>query len=98
VKTVADTLQRWVDEDGIDGFNISYAINPGDFEDVIKYLWRDLRKRGVFWDDYTALTTRENYLQDGKGPRLRRDHLGAVYTWQVDSKDVPLKRKRKLES
>ncbi|CAM1510941.1 Fc.00g084540.m01.CDS01 [Cosmosporella sp. VM-42] len=35
-KTVADILQKWIDEAGIDGFNISYAINPGDFEDIIK--------------------------------------------------------------
>ncbi|KAL2444295.1 Dimethyl-sulfide monooxygenase [Exophiala dermatitidis] len=82
-KTVADILQKWVDETDIDGFNISYAVNPGDFEDVIKYLLPELRARGVFWDDYVANTTRENYLQDGKGPRLRSDHPGAQYRWSA---------------
>lgn len=95
-KTVADVLQKWVDEADIDGFNISYAINPGDFQDMIKYLWPELRKRGVFWDDYAASTTRENYLQDGQGPRLRRDHPGATYTWRAESEEEPLKKKRKL--
>jgi alkanesulfonate monooxygenase SsuD/methylene tetrahydromethanopterin reductase-like flavin-dependent oxidoreductase (luciferase family) len=30
-KTVADRLQRWVNEAGIDGFNVSYAVCPGGF-------------------------------------------------------------------
>ena len=83
-KTVADTLQTWVDEAGIDGFNISYAINPGDFEAVIKWLLPELRARGVFWEDYTASTTRENYFGDGLGPRLRADHPGAKYNWPAE--------------
>jgi alkanesulfonate monooxygenase SsuD/methylene tetrahydromethanopterin reductase-like flavin-dependent oxidoreductase (luciferase family) len=44
--TVADILERWVDETGIDGFNLSYAIAPGDFEDVVKWLLPELRERG----------------------------------------------------
>ncbi|KAI1616960.1 alkanesulfonate monooxygenase [Exophiala viscosa] len=83
-KTVADILQRWVEESGIDGFNLSYAVNPGDFEDMIKWLLPELRARGVFWDDYVATTTRENYLQDGKGPRLRDDHPGSQYKWRAE--------------
>lgn len=83
-KTVADILQRWVEETDIDGFNISYAVNPGDFEDIIKYLLPELRARGVFWDDYVATTARENYLQDGKGPRLRDDHPGSQYKWPAE--------------
>lgn len=83
-KTVADILQRWVDETGIDGFNIAYAVNPGDFEDIIKWLLPELRARGVFWEGYTGSTTRENYLQDGRGPRLREDHPGAKYKWTAE--------------
>ncbi|KAI2468482.1 Nitrilotriacetate monooxygenase component A/pristinamycin IIA synthase subunit A [Annulohypoxylon bovei var. microspora] len=83
-KTVSDFLQTWIDEAGIDGFNISYAINPGDFEDIIKFLLPELRARGVFWDDYVANTTRENYFQDGLGPRLRDDHPGSKYKWTAE--------------
>ncbi|KAH8650013.1 alkanesulfonate monooxygenase [Xylariales sp. PMI_506] len=81
-KTVADILQKWIEEADIDGFNLSYGINPGDFEDIVKYLLPELRARGVFWEDYYASTTRENYFQDGLGPRLREDHPGAKYTWK----------------
>lgn len=83
-KTVADILQRWIEESGVDGFNLSYAVNPGDFEDMIKWLLPELRARGVFWDDYVATTTRENYLQDGRGPRLRDDHPGSQYKWRAE--------------
>lgn len=82
--TVADILQKWVDESGIDGFNLSYAVNPGDYEDMAKWLLPELRRRGVFWDDYEASTTRENYLGDGKGPRLRDDHPGAKFKWAAE--------------
>jgi alkanesulfonate monooxygenase SsuD/methylene tetrahydromethanopterin reductase-like flavin-dependent oxidoreductase (luciferase family) len=82
-KTVADTLQRWIDEAGIDGFNISYAACPADFEDVVKYLIPELKARGVFWDPIAAegKSTRDNYLGDGKGDRLRADHPGSQYKW-----------------
>ncbi|EXJ77954.1 hypothetical protein A1O3_09113 [Capronia epimyces CBS 606.96] len=82
--TVADILQHWVDETGVDGFNCSYAVNPGDFEDIINHLFPVLRARGVFWHDYAADTARENYLQDNAGPRLRPDHPGAKYKWPAE--------------
>jgi alkanesulfonate monooxygenase SsuD/methylene tetrahydromethanopterin reductase-like flavin-dependent oxidoreductase (luciferase family) len=82
--TVANILERWIEESGIDGFNLSYAIAPADFEDIVKYLLPELRWRGVFWDDYVATTTRENFFQDGKGPRLRDDHPGSQYKWAAE--------------
>ena len=82
-ETVVNELQRWIDETGIDGFNISHAISPGSFEDVIKWVIPVLKARGVFWDPKAAegMTMRENYLADGLGPRLRDDHPGAKYKW-----------------
>lgn len=82
--TVADALQRWIDVGGIDGFNFSYATSPGTFEDMIKWLWPELRKRGVLQEEYDVVggSTRENYMADGLGPRLRRDHPGAAFTWR----------------
>ncbi|KAI5861152.1 Nitrilotriacetate monooxygenase component A/pristinamycin IIA synthase subunit A [Durotheca rogersii] len=86
-QTVADTLQAWVDKAGIDGFNLSYAVCPGDFEDVVRWLLPELRARGVFWADYAAATTRENYFQDGRGPRLRSDHPGSRHKWPAEAKE-----------
>ncbi|KAL4869936.1 hypothetical protein BDV12DRAFT_195940 [Aspergillus spectabilis] len=84
-KTVADILERWITETGVDGFNISYAVGPGDLEDVVKYLIPELSSRGVFWDPIAAegRTTRENYFgtEFEKSSRLSRDHPGAKYRW-----------------
>ncbi|KAF2702764.1 alkanesulfonate monooxygenase [Pleomassaria siparia CBS 279.74] len=82
--TVADVLQTWITEADIDGFNVSYAVNPGDFEDILRWLLPELRRRGVFWETYLAGTTRENYSADGLGPRLREDHPGAQYKWPAE--------------
>jgi hypothetical protein len=71
-KTVVDELQRWVDEADVDGFNLSHAISPGTFEDIIEWVIPELKQRGVFWDPKEAegLTMRENFLADGLGPRV----------------------------
>lgn len=79
--TVANILQQWVDEAGVDGFNISYATTPGTFEDLVKYLWPELKKRGVLQEQYAGSSMRENYLQDGKGPRARDWHPAKEYAW-----------------
>lgn len=82
-QTVADIMQKWVDVAGIDGFNLSYAISPGSFEDVIQYLIPELRKRRVFGgdDDSEGLSMRERFLGDNKGPKLRDDHPGSAFKW-----------------
>ncbi|SPO02048.1 related to DUF895 domain membrane protein [Cephalotrichum gorgonifer] len=49
-KTVADVLEKWVLETGVDGFNLSYAIVPGDLEDHAKLLVPELKAREVKWN------------------------------------------------
>ncbi|OTB03434.1 hypothetical protein M426DRAFT_23797 [Hypoxylon sp. CI-4A] len=83
-KTVADYLQKWQEESGVDGFNLGTALYPADLEDIVKLLLPELKARGLFWDDYAASTARENYLGDGLGPKLRKDHPGSKYTWHAD--------------
>lgn len=78
-QTVADIMQRWMDEANVDGFNISYATTPGTFEDLITYLWPELRRRGVLQTTYAGSSMRENYLQDGLGPRSREGHPARKY-------------------
>ncbi|UJO22254.1 Dimethyl-sulfide monooxygenase [Fulvia fulva] len=78
-QTVADYMEMWVREARVDGFNISYATTPGTFDDLIKYLWPELRKRGVLQQEYAGGSMRENYLQDGKGPRAREGHPATKY-------------------
>lgn len=84
--TVADILQAFIQEADVDGFNLSYAVSPGTFVDISKYLFPELRRRGVFWDEYHVPggSARENYLADDGGPRLRPDHPGAQYKWEAE--------------
>ncbi|OKL64193.1 hypothetical protein UA08_01009 [Talaromyces atroroseus] len=83
--TVADALEKWVDVAGVDGFNFSYTVSPGTFRDMITYLFPELRRRGVIWDDYEVPggAARENYFMDGKGPRVREHHPARKYAWTM---------------
>jgi len=89
--TIANTMQRWVDEAGVDGFNISYATTPGTFQDLITYLWPELRRRGVLQTEYAGKTMRENYLHDDGGPKVREGHPARQYGLRKEANggDVP---------
>ncbi|KOS41081.1 hypothetical protein ACN38_g8053 [Penicillium nordicum] len=91
---VADNMERWVAEADVDGFNLAYAIKPGSFKDIIDLLIPELRKRGLFWDDYAVPkgTYRENlYGQPGQsGPHA--DHPASKYRWNagVDASEAAI--------
>jgi hypothetical protein len=74
---VADTLQEWVDETDVDGFNLAYAITPGSFADVIEHVVPVLTERGAYQADYQPGSLRHKLL--GNGDRLPREHRGARY-------------------
>jgi FMN-dependent oxidoreductase (nitrilotriacetate monooxygenase family) len=88
--TVADELERWVEVADVDGFNFSYASVPETFDDIIEFLIPELRKRGVFWDDYAVPggTLRENYLGKKGLSRLSDTHPGAKYFWKA-GEEIP---------
>ena len=76
-ETVADELERWIDDADIDGFNLAYAITPGTFEDFIEYIVPELQDRGRYWKDYDeASTVRERLYGVGQN-RVRHDHPAA---------------------
>lgn len=74
---VADFLQEWVEETDVDGFNLAYAITPGTFEDVVKFIVPELQRRGVYQTEYAPGTLR-NKLH-GRGDRLPDEHRGAGF-------------------
>ncbi|MEN0083504.1 MAG: LLM class flavin-dependent oxidoreductase [Leifsonia sp.] len=74
---VADTLQEWVEDTDVDGFNLAYAITPGTFEDVVEFIIPELRRRGAYPEEYAPGTLR-NKLH-GAGDRLPETHRGARY-------------------
>jgi hypothetical protein len=59
----------------VDGFNISYATTPGTFEDIVTFLFPELKRRGVLAPPVQeSRSMREVFLQDGGGPRAREGH------------------------
>lgn len=59
---VADVLEEWVDEGGIDGFNLAYAVTPGTTSDFINYVVPELVKRGRAQTEYKPGTFREKLI------------------------------------
>ena len=82
---VADEMERWVREADVDGFNIAYAILPATFADTIELLLPEMRRRGIFWDDYAVPggTYREN-LQTRRGQQWPLEtHPASQYAWDA---------------
>ncbi|WP_338472570.1 LLM class flavin-dependent oxidoreductase [Niallia sp. XMNu-256] len=73
---VADTMEKWIDEVGIDGFNISYAVTPGTFEEFVDGVVPILQERGLVRKEYEEGTFRNNLFGYD---RLPDDHTGAQY-------------------
>ncbi|KAE8354735.1 luciferase-like domain-containing protein [Aspergillus coremiiformis] len=81
--TVADEIERWVEEADVDGFNIGYVTTPGTFEDVVELLIPELRRRGLYPENFSRpLTSRERVYGEGH-PGLRDDHVGSRYKYDV---------------
>ncbi|AST93533.1 MULTISPECIES: LLM class flavin-dependent oxidoreductase [Sutcliffiella] len=82
-KQVADDLEHWVEETGVDGFNIAYAITPGTFVDFVELVVPILQERGVVRKEYEGDTLRENLF--GKGDQLPPHHPGKQVGGQRDT-------------
>ena len=75
--TVADQLERWVDESGVDGFNLAYAVFPESFTDFIDMVIPELQRRGRYKTRYAAGTMRQKLF--GNDARLPSSHPAAAY-------------------
>jgi FMN-dependent oxidoreductase (nitrilotriacetate monooxygenase family) len=75
--TVADQLEGWVDETGVDGFNLAFAVRPETFADVADLLVPELQRRGRYKREYPTGTLREKLF--GGSPRLQSPHFGAQF-------------------
>ena len=73
---VADELQSWVDETGVDGFNLSRTVVPECIESFVDLVVPVLQERGRYKHAYAAGTYREKLF--AAGPRLASPHPAAV--------------------
>jgi len=72
-KTVADELERWMDETDIDGFNLTTITQPSGFVEFVDMVVPELQRRGRMRTAYDGSTLRENYFGAGHR-RLKKTH------------------------
>lgn len=77
-ESVADQLEEWVDEGGLDGINLAYHVSPGSFEDFVEYVVPELQKRGRYRTDYEGSTLRESLYGAGRS-QVKDTHPAAKY-------------------
>ena len=75
---VADEIERWLDEEGIDGINLRQYHSYDTLRDFVELVVPELRRRGRVREAYVpGETLRERYT--GGGPRLPASHPAAAY-------------------
>ncbi|MEU1513224.1 LLM class flavin-dependent oxidoreductase [Streptomyces sp. NPDC005811] len=67
-QTVADEMRRWRETADIDGFNLSYGVKPGSWEDFIELVLPLLQEQGLARDAYDdgVATLRESFYGVGQ--------------------------------
>src|SRR6202012_62498 len=78
---VADEIEAWFEQTGVDGLNVAFAISPGDFEDISDMLVPELTRRGRYKQTYQQGTLREKLFGEGRA-RLAAPHPAARYRQQ----------------
>ncbi len=65
---VAEEMMSWVDETGIDGFNLAYVVMPESFTDLVDLVIPELQARGRFKTAYRPGTLREKLFGRARLP------------------------------
>ena len=78
VEQVADELESWIAETGLDGFNLTRIVTPESYVDFIDLMIPELQRRGSYKTAYDNGSLREKLFPEG-GARLQESHVGASY-------------------
>jgi FMN-dependent oxidoreductase (nitrilotriacetate monooxygenase family) len=87
---VADEIERWLDEDGVDGINLRQYHSFDTARDFAELVVPELRRRGRIQEDGAPGTTMRERLF-GRGPRLPENHIATRYRGGANL-DVPVPR------
>lgn len=74
---VADELESWIAETGLDGFNLTRIVTPESYIDFIDLVVPELQRRGSYKTAYDDGTLREKLFHEGR--KLPQRHTGAAY-------------------
>ncbi len=75
---VADELESWIAETGLDGFNLARTVTPESYVDFIDLVIPELQRRGSYKTAYDSGSLREKLFPAGTA-HLPADHIGARY-------------------
>ncbi|MEE1926541.1 LLM class flavin-dependent oxidoreductase [Pseudomonas sp. 148P] len=75
---VADELESWIAETGLDGFNLARTVTPESYEDFIDLVIPELQQRGSYKTAYDPGSLRQKLFPAGTA-HLPADHPGAGY-------------------
>lgn len=75
---VADDIEAWIAQTGVDGLNLAYAVSPESFEDIADLLVPELVRRGRYKAAYEPGTLREKLFGPGRA-RLAAPHPAAQF-------------------
>ncbi|MCE0462788.1 LLM class flavin-dependent oxidoreductase [Pseudomonas uvaldensis] len=74
---VADELESWIAETGLDGFNLTRIVTPQSYVDFIDLVVPELQRRGSYKTEYDSGTLREKLFH--AEAHLPARHTGADY-------------------
>ena len=75
---VADELESWIAETGLDGFNLTRIVTPETYVDFIDLVIPELQRRGSYKTAYDSGSLREKLFPEGEA-HLPERHAGAGY-------------------
>ncbi len=81
---IADAIEGWVRDTGIDGFNLRQFTTPGTIENFVEFVVPALQKRGLYRTGYEPGTLRERFFGPGSA-RLPASHPAADYRRSPDT-------------
>jgi hypothetical protein len=58
---IADELESWVADTGIDGYNLTRTVTPESFEDFVNLVIPVLQERGSYKRDYARDLARKTF-------------------------------------
>ncbi len=67
---IADTMQSWLETRAADGFNIMFPTVPAGLDDFVALVIPELRRRGIFREEYEATTLRGHFGLPRPGNRF----------------------------